>query len=396
MIRIIVHRGTHQIGGCITEIRTDTDRILIDMGEELPDPASSVQSAALFDIPGVTSGAPDCGGVFFTHYHSDHIGLLDQVLPEVPLYMGAAAKEIYATLYARTHEGMPLPRLLDIQPVVAPRPISVGSIRVTPILTDHSAYDAYMYLIEAEGKRILHTGDFRTHGFRGNAVIPTLNKHVGQVDVLITEGTSLSRDEKEDYPTEWALQQEAIKRIKQHKYVFVVASSTNIDRIAAFNRATPRGKYFITDYYQSQILQTVREYAARYTSLYAFEKLQVYNRKHLERYRDRGFCMMVRNNGFFRGVMKEFDPSECLVLFSMWQGYLKDPEYGFDGFLEGYTWQHHHTSGHADRRAIIEVCRAVRPRIGILPIHSTRPEVVDQLGLEYPVIHVGDGEEIRV
>ncbi len=92
MIRIIVHRGTHQIGGCITEIRTDTDRILIDMGEELPDPASSVQSAALFDIPGVTSGAPDCGGVFFTHYHSDHIGLLDQVLPEVPLYMGAAAK----------------------------------------------------------------------------------------------------------------------------------------------------------------------------------------------------------------------------------------------------------------------------------------------------------------
>ena len=29
---MIIHRGTDQIGDCITEIKTDSDRIFIDMG----------------------------------------------------------------------------------------------------------------------------------------------------------------------------------------------------------------------------------------------------------------------------------------------------------------------------------------------------------------------------
>jgi hypothetical protein len=32
-MQIIIHRGTHQIGGIATEIRTVSTRILIDMGE---------------------------------------------------------------------------------------------------------------------------------------------------------------------------------------------------------------------------------------------------------------------------------------------------------------------------------------------------------------------------
>jgi len=39
-----------------------------------------------------------------------------------------------------------------------------GKIQVTPIMTDHSAMDAYMFLVEVEGKKILFTGDFRDHG----------------------------------------------------------------------------------------------------------------------------------------------------------------------------------------------------------------------------------------
>lgn len=35
-MQIKVHRGTHQIGGCITEIKTEQTRLIIDMGSELP------------------------------------------------------------------------------------------------------------------------------------------------------------------------------------------------------------------------------------------------------------------------------------------------------------------------------------------------------------------------
>ena len=37
MLEIIIHRGINQIGGCITEIATANARILIDLGQNLPD-----------------------------------------------------------------------------------------------------------------------------------------------------------------------------------------------------------------------------------------------------------------------------------------------------------------------------------------------------------------------
>ena len=34
-MEVIIHRGTHQIGGCATEYRTKNTRIFIDFGAEL-------------------------------------------------------------------------------------------------------------------------------------------------------------------------------------------------------------------------------------------------------------------------------------------------------------------------------------------------------------------------
>lgn len=36
-MKITIHRGLNQIGGCITEISTEKTRILIDLGQNLPD-----------------------------------------------------------------------------------------------------------------------------------------------------------------------------------------------------------------------------------------------------------------------------------------------------------------------------------------------------------------------
>lgn len=36
-MKITIHRGIDQIGGCITEIATNNTRILIDLGQNLPD-----------------------------------------------------------------------------------------------------------------------------------------------------------------------------------------------------------------------------------------------------------------------------------------------------------------------------------------------------------------------
>ncbi len=41
------------------------------------------------------------------------------------------------------------------------KPIYIKDIKVTAIEVNHSAYGAFAYLIECEGKKILHTGDIR-------------------------------------------------------------------------------------------------------------------------------------------------------------------------------------------------------------------------------------------
>ena len=69
--------------------------------------------------------------------------------------------------------------------------IRIGDITVTPFRCDHSAYDAYMYLAEADGEKVLYTGDFRSHGRQD---FEKLLQALPKVDTLITEGTSLSRD----------------------------------------------------------------------------------------------------------------------------------------------------------------------------------------------------------
>lgn len=76
-MQIKIHRGTHQIGGSITEIKTAQARIIIDIGSELP--SSNKKENAVFDIKGVTNG-------------------IEKVLPKISIYIGKTAKQIFLTL----------------------------------------------------------------------------------------------------------------------------------------------------------------------------------------------------------------------------------------------------------------------------------------------------------
>lgn len=94
-IEIIIHRGTHQIGGIATEIRTSKTRIIIDLGSELGLGEDFVPEE--LHIPGVTDKddnyrKPDA--VLFTHQHGDHIGQLYQLRDDVPIYMGAMTRDL--------------------------------------------------------------------------------------------------------------------------------------------------------------------------------------------------------------------------------------------------------------------------------------------------------------
>jgi len=385
-MKIIIHRGTHQIGGCVTEIKTDNTRMFIDMGSEL-DPGDS----SSLKIEGVTKGESECDAVLFSHYHGDHIGMIEKINDDIPIYIGKAAKEILEIFNEQTkrYSVNKVARLDTYRQAV---PIMIGELKVTPFSVDHSAYDSYMFLIEANGFRILHTGDFRTTGFRGKGVVPMLSKYVGKIDVLITEGTLLTRSNNKMI-TERDIMASAKELIREHKYVFLLCSSTNIDSLAAFYNATPKGKYFICDQYQKDIFECVKKYSEKYTPLYGFKKALTYGRNLLPKLKDRGFCMVVRATPCFAKKMEQFDRSESIIVYSMWEGYKKNSR--MRAFLDGFAFKDIHTSGHADIQTIKDVCRTVSPQV-VIPIHCEDPDEFKELDLQADVMVLQDKEMIEL
>ena len=383
---VIVHRGTNQIGGCITEIRTESARIFVDMGADLPDWQWNTKTE--LGIEGVTVGMADCDAVFITHYHSDHVGRYGEVLADIPIYMGEAAREIFFAVDERLGGGGG-PRILEFKTFRPLDKIVIKDITVTPILTDHSAFDSYMFLIESGGKKILHTGDFRLHGLRGKSVFPALREHVGEVDLLITEGTMLSRDNKVRM-SESDMQFFVKKIISHYKYIFILCASTNIDRMAAVYNAVPPGKYFVCDEYQKGILDIVTRYSSEVSPAYNFKKVHTYGSNLDEKLRERGFCMLVRCGEYFSKIMRKFP--DAVFLYSMWEGYWlgKNPSEAVARLTEEFPFQPFHTGGHATKAELEAVCGVVNPRVGVVPIHSEAPGA---LVADCPVILLENGEE---
>ena len=393
-MKIIVHRGTHQIGGIAVECRTDKTRILIDMGDELsldPDFVS-----VPLHISGVTDTNGTCDAVLFTHYHGDHIGQLNRIRSDIPLYTGELEKDIMLmTAEHSYHKNDKLcDRIKTIHTYKAGIPFMVGDIRITPYSIDHSAIDSYMFLIEGDGKRVLHTGDFRLHGFRGKGILKLLDKLIQKVDVLLIEGTTLSRRVDTEPMTEAELQQKVKEYIQQYKYVFVMCASTNLDRICAMSKAVPRGKYFICDQYQKDLLDLVEQRWGHYSPLYREIKKTVYGKNILSKLQERGFLMMVRDNRNFRRIISEFDRDQSIMLYSMWDGYRTKSHSTIPTFLSlAGRWESLHTSGHASHKDIRMVIEKVNPDI-IIPIHTEVPDILQTLCLDRNIVISEDGEEI--
>ena len=98
MTSLTIHRGSHQIGGCCTELICNGERILIDLGANLPNSDAPIRDDEL--VAKVFDGRP-VAGLLFTPPHGDHYGLYKKVPRDVPMYIGPMAKEILKVLVSR-------------------------------------------------------------------------------------------------------------------------------------------------------------------------------------------------------------------------------------------------------------------------------------------------------
>ena len=387
-MKIKIHRGTHQIGGSAIEISTASTRIILDFGNELS--LDEKYIPINLDIDGVTKGLPDCDGIVISHYHMDHLGQLTSALPAIPLYMGELSKEI-ALIGAEYQDRCLYLRLLGANTFRGGDAFSIGDIRIRPLVIDHSAADSYMFVIEAEGKRVLYTGDFRMHGLRHHILDQLVNTYIGEVDVLITEGTSLSRD-ADKYISEAAVLDDISSYIQDGKYVFVMCSSTNIDRIMGIWQNMSTDKVLICDAYQKRILDTVINNVYYESSLYRRHDnpLVLSKGPYPKYYMDHGFVSLVRGTENFISQIKEFPKDDVRIIYSMWTGYIEE-NLALKTLLETYPTYICHASGHVSKDDLIKFIELVNPD-AIIPVHTDNPERLEELVPHRNVYIVNDNE----
>ncbi|MBR2978260.1 MAG: MBL fold metallo-hydrolase [Oscillospiraceae bacterium] len=377
-MKITIHRGQNQIGGNIVEIATEQTKIILDVGLELDEE----KNKTLPNVPGLFDER-GYDAVFVSHYHGDHLGLAYRIHRDIPLYMGEKSARIVQASDA--YKGVETVNPIGF--LEHKKPIAVGDITVTPYLCDHSAFDSYMLLCEADGERILYTGDFR-----GNCRKPydwLLSQLPQKVDKLICEGTTLSRDGYVAV-SEQELEEEAVRLFRQHKGpVFVLQSSMNIDRIVTMYRAAKRsGRMFLEELYMADITSAIGGSIPnpRFDDVYAFitsstryEGLKKYaHRIGKEGIAKTPFVMCVRTSmrRYLQNLASTMDFRDGLLIYSFWSGY-KETE-NMQEFLTactelGLETVTLHTSGHADYAAIKRLVETVNPT-EVIPIHTEAAE----------------------
>ena len=402
---IKIPRGLNQIGGSISEICTATSRVFIDMGSNLPGTGEQMTKeeereyvANLF-----SQNKKENEAVIYTHAHEDHVGMFVHVPENVPQYIGEGGRELLLAKY-RTLLKAPLSadevvsvkekiRRLETfhgweKPRTRPRTFRIGDIAITPFFSCHSIYDSYMFLIEADGKRIWHTGDYREHGYLGKGLEKVLRAYAKDIDVLITEGTNLKKPEKCIHESEVSSRMTHVMRA--FKYVFVLASSTDIDRLATIKNAARNAhkNLYINSAYMKETMRIFTEREANVANgLYRFHPRFATERSLDEMKRD-GFVLVtgVRKMKDVETMRMHLPDNDTILIYSSWDGYYKIPEQvkvndGYQKFRELFNnVVDIHTSGHADRDTIKKVIEIVNAKEEVIVIHKEADASLNVLG----------------
>ena len=394
LIHHIIHGGADRIGGmCIEVASKDGTRILLDLGMPLYDDKGAdyprdtpqrptpdlIAEGVLPRIPGlyaIDPAAPDIAAIVLTHAHIDHYGLAHHAHPAIPVYGSIGT-------IALLHVGevfFPDSKLpADLRELPAEEPLRIGTITVTAIPVDHAAPDSRSLLVEADGQRLLYTGDLRAHGrtgFRFDALLE--DPRVRGIDTLLIEGTTLGAQPSGHGQRRETDVQDALTALATERpgsLVAVVCSGQNLDRlVSCYKAAHTTGRELVIDPYQAYVLRELAPLSHSIPQVewddvrvcfapHQVERLKnaglmqrVYDMKDAGRVStddlaaNPGGYLMVTRSGF--GVTKVFDkvgPQRIALVWSQWSGYWKREGCAMREWAEkrGIEAQFIHSGGHA-------------------------------------------------
>ena len=394
MAKLIIHRGTREIGGSAVEIFCKKARLLFDFGIPLETMVKDDWKIEDYKLPinGLyKSEKSNFDAVFLTHAHPDHYGLIQLINSKIPIYTSKITYDILTKISPL------LPKQSDdrLNLKILDGEINFDGIKIIPHNVDHSIAGACAYEIQTDCKTILYTGDIRFHG-RASWQSSILKRKIKNSDYLIMEGTTLGRDEQ-NIITEQDLEEQFVKVFKEDKLPLVQFSPQNIDRFVTIYRACLNtNKILVIDPYTAYVLEVFSSISKHIPQFdwnnikVNFAKSDINKKlaqtKDLFKYKSKKITLeeiinnpqkyVVKGNSRInRQILSRLDKNEVHIIFSMWKGYLDRPSW-FDNYKDIITPLH--TSGHAYIKDLQEFVQKIKPKV-IIPIHTELPEKYAEL-----------------
>ncbi len=426
-MKLIIHRGSKEIGGSCVEIQSVESRILIDFGLPLVDsnknpfdpdsisckPIEELKKDKILpDIRGLYKNEnPQFDGILISHSHLDHYGLLDFANEQIPVYISEGAKELVDVTNIFSNKNIHLSKTIIIK---NESPLYIKDLKITPYLVDHSAFDAFAFLIESEGQRLFYSGDFRGHGRKGKLFELLIRNPPKDIDCLLMEGSLLGRKNLL-YKNEKEIQGRIAQILnEQSNITFLFASSQNIDRLVSAYKACLKTKAtFVIDIYTAFILHRLAKvsqnipqwnwnnirvkffhyHASKLADAGLRGLLYVYNRQKIEmdeiNEKRNKILMLARDNSIFPHIIKNLSESKgAKIIYSMWEGYLKEEfkKYCHDKQIDIEAV---HTSGHAALKDLHRFAKALNPKV-LVPIHTFEPKTYAELFENSKIVNDGE------
>jgi|SRR5271155_5480273 len=235
-MQVRIHRGTHEIGGNCVELEARGKRILLDLG--MPLNVSDPAAVELPDVSGLDGSDESLLAVVLSHPHFDHYGLTTRLPSTIVIFIGADADRLLRASAPFSTHGVRFAKVVHYR---HREPFDLGPFRITPFLNDHSAFDAYSLLVEVDGRTLFYTGDFRAHGRKSSLFDQLLETGPKKVNVLLTEGTTISRTGDEPAKSESDIEEEIARSLSETRgLALAYFSAQNIDRFVTFFRASKK------------------------------------------------------------------------------------------------------------------------------------------------------------
>jgi len=392
---VTIHKGTEEIGGSCIELSTTNTTIFLDYGTPLQEGSKQVSIKKPIDA------------ILISHPHQDHFGEIVTIDKNIPVYCGKLSLELMNATKLFTGG-----KLLEnnFQIYESWKSFEIGDFKITPYLVDHSAIDAYAFLIEANGKRVLYSGDFRANGRKAKLFDKMIkDNNLKNVDVLLMEGTMLQRN-NEEFPTEQSVEDKIYETIKQNNLLsFMIGSSQNIDSLVSAYRASKKaGRIFVVDIYTAWVLEKIKLVSNNVPNI-SWDDVRVIRNaggryyqkiKENENYFDEFKYTLFKKENVIDLKIIEENPSNYFlkvsawhiktfiqklnidnanIIYSQWLGYLEE-EYSdsktvsmMNHLKENYHWTYAHTSGHADLDTLKKFSSSISPK-KLIPIHTEYKE----------------------